>query len=308
MNDFDDFKAETASRRHAGTRTTENRFSKAVNRYLSAVSYPDPYAIRPLPGDVIESPPPVKAAGFALAAVDDSPISYVAADHAAIEAELRGWDLRIVTVRRSAADEAGTALLQRLTDRVHTSSAAVAVSSRLIADSDPARALLASADGAGLVVVGHRHGATATALGRSVADRVGRHHPGPVLVVRMPGWPAGAEFGRRPLVVAVDGSEPAGTAVEFALAEARARGCELRLLHVVGDRTDLAQRLESGDGVPLRHRNISGDPTASLIEASGQAAAIVIGRYRRGVRSGSLLRPVAAQLTQHALCPIFLVA
>jgi nucleotide-binding universal stress UspA family protein len=106
---------------------------------------------------------------------------------------------------------------------------------------------------------------------------------------------------------AINRSEPARAAVEFALAAARARGSELRLLHIVGDRTDLAQRLESGDGVPLRHRIISGDPTASLIEASGRAAAIVIGRYRHGVRSGSLLRPTAAQLTQHALCPIFLV-
>jgi nucleotide-binding universal stress UspA family protein len=307
MSDLSNFKAETEARRHAGATSRDSRYSQVINRYLGAVNYPDPYAVRPLPAPVHELPPPLAAQGFILAGVDDSPISYVAADHAAIEAELHGWDLRLLTVRRSSTDDAGSSLLQRLTERVHASSATVAVNSALAVSASPAQVLLAEADGARLAVVGHRHGATTTALGRSVADRVARHHPGPVLVVRMPGWPGGADFGRRPLVAAVDGTAPAQQAVDFALDEARVRGCELVLLHVVGDRMDLARRLETRDGVPVHHRILSGDPVAALIEESGRAAAIVVGRYRHGGWSGSLLRPAAAQLSQRARCPVFLV-
>ncbi|GIE29719.1 hypothetical protein Ait01nite_027640 [Actinoplanes italicus] len=307
MSDLSNFKAETEARRHAGAVLRENRFSQVINRYLGAVNYPDPYAVRPLPAPISELPPAIEARGFVLAGVDDSPISFVAADHAAIEAELHGWDLRLLTVRHRAADDTGPALLQRLTERVHASSATVAVSSAIVVAPSPAPVLIAEADGAALAVVGHRHGATTTALGRSVADRLARHHRGPVLLVRMPGWPGGADFGRRPMVAAVDGSAPAREAVDFALAEARVRGCELTLLHVVGDRMDLARRLETRDGVPVHHRILSGDPIAALIEESGRAAAIVVGRYRRGGRSGSLLRPAAAQLAQNARCPVFLV-
>jgi nucleotide-binding universal stress UspA family protein len=304
MRDIHDVTAEAAARRHTGATTQPTRFADVINRYLGAAHYPDPYAVRPLPAPVPRIPAPHPTSGFVLAGVDDSPISCIAADHAAIEAELHGWDLRFVTVRRTGADENGKELLRRLTDRVRAGTSTVAVTGDLAVGANPAQVLLTEASGAGLLVVGHRHGATTTALGRSVADRVARHHPGPVLVVRIPGRPVGAEFGERPLVAAVDGSAPAREAAEFALAEARARGCDLHLLHVVGDQADLSRRLEIRDGVPVRHRIISGDPTTALIEESGRAAAIVVGRCRQG---GSVLRPAAGVLTQRALCPVFLV-
>src|SRR5687768_5049226 len=202
MTELSGFGAETEARRAAGEVRHLNRFGAVINRYLGAVDYPDPYAVRPKPGAVKQPHPTYTATGVVLVGVDDSPISCVAVDQAAIEAELRGWELHVVNVRRSGADGAGAALLQWLTDRVHAGFPPVPVSSRLIAAAHPAQALLAEAGEAGLLVVGHRHGATTTALGRSVADRVGRHHRGPVLVVRMPGWPSGPEFGARPLVAA----------------------------------------------------------------------------------------------------------
>jgi nucleotide-binding universal stress UspA family protein len=305
MSDVSGFRAETAARSRRVV-TPPNRFSQVINRYLGAVNYPDPYAVRPLPHPVKELPPPTPVPGLVLAGVDDSPISCVAADHAAIEAELHGWDLRFVTVRRSGADSAATTLLRRLTDRVHAGTSAVPVTSRVITGAHPAPTLLDEAADSDLLVVGHRHGTTTTALGRSVADRVGRHHTGPVLVVRMPGWPVGAEFGARPLVAAVDGSVESIAAVDFAVAEARLRGCDVTLLHVAGDRMDLARLLESRDGVTVHHRILCGDPTAALIEESGRAAAVVVGRFR-DVLSGSLLRPAALLLPRHALCPVFLV-
>lgn len=285
---------------------TSNRFGEMINRYLSAVSYPDPYAVVPVrtPAAV----PAVKATtGTVLVGVDDSPISCVAVDHAAIEAELHGWALHLVTVRRGGADETGETLLRRLTERVQASAPSVPVNSELADGAHPARLLMAAAGDTDLLVVGHRHGATSTALGRSVADQVARRHHGPVLVVRMPGWPAGRDFGRKPLAVAVDGSATARTAVDFAYAEARARGCDVTMLHVVGDRMDLARRLEINDGVKVRHRIIAGDPVAALIEESGRAAAVVVARHQHDVLDRTLLGPAVHLLPQRAYCPVFLV-
>ncbi|MEU4425164.1 universal stress protein [Actinoplanes sp. NPDC024001] len=307
MTDLSRFRAETEARRAAGEVRHPNRYGEVINRYLGAVDYPDPYAAGPKPAPAMRPHPVYAATGVVLVGVDDSPISCVAVDHAAIEAELHGWRLHIVTVRRGGADRAGADLLRRLTDRVHASSPTVPVTSRLIAAAHPAQALLTEVGDAGLLVVGHRHEATATALGRSVADRVGRHHSGPVLVVRMPGWPSGAEFGARPLVAAVDGSGPSRAAVEFALAEARSRGCDVTLLHLVGDRMDLARRLETRDGVPVHHRILNGDPMTALVEESSRAAAVVVARHAHPALSGSLLGSAAHLLPHRALCPVFLV-
>ncbi|MEV0900473.1 universal stress protein [Actinoplanes sp. NPDC049802] len=234
--------------------------------------------------------------GAVLAGVDETPISCIAVDHAAIEAELRGWPLRLVNVRGTGSDGAGAHLLQRLTDRVHASAPSTPVTSRIVLGEDPARGLLAEAVGAGLVVVGHRHGITSTTLGRSVADRIGRMHSGPVLVVRMPGWPAGPEYGTRPIVVAADDTPPARAAVDFALGEAQARGCDVTLLHISGG-SELAYRRDVQAGVSVHHRVVEGDPVLALVEASGTAAAVVV------TRTG----PAAYVLPQRALCPVFLV-
>ncbi|MEU4689950.1 universal stress protein [Actinoplanes sp. NPDC023714] len=307
MNDLNQFRIGTTARRGGGRAQPHNRFGAAINRYLGASGYPDPYAVVMARPEAGRRPSPLAATGgTVLVGVDDSAISCVALDHAAIEADLHGWGIRLVTVRRTGAGDAGAELLERLTDRVHASAPQVVVSSRLATGAHPAQILLAQAADADLVVVGHRHGATVSAIGRSVADRVGRAHPGPVLVVRMPGWPAGPEFGSRPLVAAVDGSTPSQAAVDFALAEARVRGCDVTLLHIVGDRMDLARRLESRDGVPVRHRILSGDPVNALIEESKRAAAVVVGRHRHSMISGSLLGPAAHVLPVRAFCPVFL--
>ncbi|GAA0504809.1 universal stress protein [Paractinoplanes deccanensis] len=279
------------------------RFGEAINRYLGAVGYPDPYA--PAPRPAAHAAPAAPSTGLIVAGADETPAGFVAVDHAAVEAELRGWALRIVNVRRPGAGDAGARLLDRLSERVRTGSPAVAVTTRLVIGPDPARALLAEAGEAGLVVVGHRHGATATTFGRSVADRVARQHAGPVLLVRMP---AGSAWPARPLIVGVDGSPPARASLEFALAEARVRGCEVVVLHVVGDGSDLARRLDTRSPVPVHHKIIQGDPLAELIEASGRAAAVVIGRHHHGVLlPGTALSAAAHLLPQRALCPVFMV-
>lgn len=310
MTNFDRYRAEAESRRYAADVLHPTRFGEAINRYVGAAGYVDPYAAAPADTGAVRTAPaaPVRPpTGVALVGVDESPISCVALDHAAIEAELHGWALRIVNVRRSGADGVAEKLLRRLSDRVHASVPSVTVASRLLIGSDPAKVLLAEAQGTDIVVIGHWHGATATAFGRSVADRVGRQHTGPVLVVRMPGWPVGPEWGARPIVVGVDGSPPSHAAVEFALTEARVRGCDVTLLHVAGDGMDLAHRLETRETVRVHHKIVSGDPVTALVEASGESTAVVVGRHGHGALPGPLLTAATHVLPQQALCPVFLV-
>jgi len=284
------------------------RYSDAVNRYLGAVGYlPDE---RPRPVLAVDPTPAgaVAKAGVVLVGVDDTPTSYTAVDHAAIEAEMRGWDLRILHVQRPGgirqpSRDAGARLLERLTDRVHAYLPSVAVTCRLAVGS-PSPLLAAEARAADLVVVGHRHSAVGTEFGLSVGDRVAANHPGTVLVVRVPGWPPGPEFGNRPIVVGVDHAQ--SPAVAFALAEARLRGCDLVMLHA-GKNVARADRFDAVDGVRVHHREVAGDPASALIDASNNAAAVVVGR------SGLLGLPVKSSgwigrsMVQHAYCPVFLV-
>jgi len=83
--------------RAVGDRFGPTRYGEVVNRYIGAVGYrPGEAERRPL-----ASEPTVRTDGLIVVGVDDKPASYTAVDHAAIEAELRGWELRIVHVLRS---------------------------------------------------------------------------------------------------------------------------------------------------------------------------------------------------------------
>jgi hypothetical protein len=142
MNDLDKLRTEKDSRRRAAELGHATRYSEAVDRYLGAAAYrlgePEPAA----------SPAPARTnTGVVLVGVDETPTSYTALDHAAIEAELHGWDLRVLHVQRPGglrrpSRDTGDRLLERLTDRVRAYSPSVAVTSRLVVGS-PARTLLA---------------------------------------------------------------------------------------------------------------------------------------------------------------------
>lgn len=290
--------------RHHGQRealhATASRYGEAVNRYLNAVGY------RPESAGPSEREPSLPTTGLILVGADDTPTSYTAVDHAAIEAEIRGWDLRIIHVLRPsgrrAATTAGERLLQRLTDRVHACSPSVAVTSRLVIGSAPA-VLLAAAGAADLVVVGHRHGTAASTFGISVGDRVAAGHHGTVLVVRIPGWPPGPGFALRPIVAGADHAP--GPVTSFAIEEARTRGCDLIMLHA-GSSAERIDRFEITDGVRVHHHNVPGDPATALITASATAAAVVVGRTGLAGVPASL-GSVSRALVQRAHCPVFLV-
>jgi nucleotide-binding universal stress UspA family protein len=313
MSDLDKQRADHEARLYTGDIRAATRYSNAVDRYLGAVAY---HETNPPAGGVVTARTQEvtirQSTGVVVVGVDDTPTSDTAVDHAAIEAELRGWDLRLLHVQhagaaRYPARDQGARLLERLIDRVHAYSPTVAVTSR-IAVGAAATLLLSDAQDASLVVVGHRHSAVGLAFGLSVGERVAAHHTGPVLVVRVPGWPPGPDFGARPIVVGVDDSPTSERVIDFAIGEARARGCDLIMVHAAGVDSVPEDRLESSDGVLIHRRVVSGDPSAELINASGSAAAVVVGRRGPGGFPGSLLGSVSRSMVQNAHCPVFLVA
>jgi nucleotide-binding universal stress UspA family protein len=241
---------------------------------------------------------------------DQTAISYAAVDHAAIEAELHGWNLRIVHTQHqggmhgSSAD-AGSRLLEELIDRVHACSPSVAVTSHLAVGS-ASSILLAEARGARLLVVGHHHGPAGAVLGLSVADRLAGQHAGVILVVRVPGWPPGPGFGGQPIVVGVEQLGPSTPAVRFALGEARLRGCELVMLRAGRGLAPL-RRTETVEEVLVHRRTVEADPVAALTELSHRAAALVVGRRGLGGHPLTMLGSISRAMVQHAGCPVFLI-
>jgi nucleotide-binding universal stress UspA family protein len=308
MSDLDRQRTQREARRAAGDVRRATPYRDAVNRYLGAYDYRETRDAAPAPTAL---QPERAKSGLVLVGVDESPASYTAVDHAAFEAELRGWDLRLVHVQRAGtarypARDLGARLLERMTDRVHGCSPTVAVTSRLVIGA-PATMLLSEAETADLIVVGHQHGIAGAALGATVGDRVAIGHPGAVLVVRVPGWPPGPSSATRPLVVGVDASPTSPLTIRFAMHEAQLRGCGLIMLHATGDDPVPPDRLDTRDGVVLHHRSVAGDPVTALLAASGRAAAVVVGRHSRHPAADALLGSVSRAMLQRADCPVFLV-
>lgn len=336
MGDLDAYRAARDAQRSRTARLQgTNRYGEAVNRYLGAFGYADTTSVAAAARESVrlaapEQPVTVReivgtpAEGCVLVGVDGSPGSFVAVDQATIEAELRGWDVRLVHVQqsglgtRSSSRDRGAALLEEMIDRVHSWSPGVAVVSRVRVGS-PAATLIEDSAGAGLIVVGAgSRGQRAGVLTGSVSSHVAAHARGPVLVVRVPGWPPGPGWGRRPVVVGVDGSPGSDAAIEFAVQEARLRGSELVALHAlaehgvpVGGRTDplAGDRLAAfvPADVSLHRRRVDADPRSALVEASAHAAAIVVGSRGRGGMGALLLGSVSQALIHQAHCPVFVV-
>jgi nucleotide-binding universal stress UspA family protein len=308
MSDLGKQRTQREARQAAGDVRRATPYSEAVNRYLGAYGYRETRDTTPV---LAPRKPDRSKSGLVLVGVDDSPASYTAVDHAAIEAELRGWDLRLVHVQHAStarypARDLGARLLERMTDRVHGYSPTVAVTSRLMIGA-PATMLLSAAETADLVVVGHQHSIASAAFGLAVGDRVATHHSGAVLVVRVPGWPPGPHYATRPIVVGVDTSPTSPLTIAFAVREAQLRGCELIMLHATGDGPVPADRTSTRDGVVVQHRSVDGDPITALLAASGKTAAVIVGRHGKRPVTDALLGSVSRALLQRAECPVFLV-
>ncbi|GAA2607817.1 universal stress protein [Paractinoplanes durhamensis] len=308
MSHLEKSRTQREARRDHADRDHAARYSEAVGRFLGVAGHRSEEPARPTfaaatPAAVTA----VTAVGVVLAAVDDSPAGYTTADHAALEAELRGWGLLLVHVQRTGgvrtpARDDGARLLDRLTERVQAYSPTVAVTSRLLVGW-AAPLLLAEARDAGLVVVGHRHGAAGAMFGVSVGDRVAAAHTGVVLVVRVPGRPAGPGFSPRPIVVGADRDD--SPAVRFARREAELRGTDLVILRA--GTTPRAERVETAGRIRVYRRFVVEEPGPALIAASTEAAALVVGRHGPGRTPAGPIGSVTRSVVQHAQGPVFLV-
>ncbi|GAA2690826.1 universal stress protein [Streptomyces aculeolatus] len=187
---------------------------------------------------------------------------------------------------------------------------------------------------AALAVVGSRGlGAFAGLLLGSTAVHLAAHGHCPVLVVRGAGDPAR----EGPVVAGVDGSPAGDAAIEFAFAEAALRGTGILAVHAwspwkaevpppqdpaapyasgAGDLAAneerllaeaLAGRQERYPDVPVDRRVLRGGPREALIEASREAALVVVGARGRGGFTGMLLGSVSQALLHHADCPVAVV-
>jgi acyl-CoA dehydrogenase family protein 9 len=137
-----------------------------------------------------------------------------------------------------------------------------------------------------------------------------------------------------PIVVGVDGSSPSRRALEWAAREAAARQCPLRIVHAfqwpltnelmgppaVGPpdaglqhaaetllSTTAFRARKLAPAVDIRTALPAGPPAAALIDASHDAALLVVGHRGLGGFAGLLVGSVGVQTAAHAACPVIIV-
>ncbi|MFI7483928.1 universal stress protein [Kocuria sp. M1R5S2] len=131
------------------------------------------------------------------------------------------------------------------------------------------------------------------------------------------------------VVVAVDGSDQARHALDRALEEARAHDFSIRLVGAypvigVGDPglemrfTDAvmkenaenlaeARQVAEAAGLPVEAVEAAGDAAKAVVEQSGEAALVVMGKRGRGGALRGRLGSVSAAVAAHAKCPVIIV-
>jgi nucleotide-binding universal stress UspA family protein len=133
------------------------------------------------------------------------------------------------------------------------------------------------------------------------------------------------------ILVGVDGSTESDAALAWAVAEARARGCGLAVVHccesryygpwtttptlreglrdlarpIVADAVERATNLDPS--VRVRGAVLVTEPTRALVRLSAHAALVVIGRPDRGALSRLLLGSITRHLLANAACPVVAV-
>jgi nucleotide-binding universal stress UspA family protein len=196
-----------------------------------------------------------------------------------------------------------------------------------------APALVAASADASLLVVGARGlgGFKGLLLG-SVSQHCLHHARCPVAVIReVPQPPADGSPER--VVVGVDGSESAATALRWAVAEATARGAELEVVHAwhlpyaggypyttaVFDPTMFEEAAKetvrealggvdlSGLAHPVRTVLVNEGASPALLETAKGADLVVTGSRGLGGFRGLLLGSVSHQVAHHATCPVVIV-
>ncbi|MFC4021954.1 universal stress protein [Micromonospora sp. GCM10011542] len=191
-------------------------------------------------------------------------------------------------------------------------------------DGPPALVLQERSADAALLVLGSRgHGGFGGLLAGSTAVAVTAHAHCPVVVVRGErdgGPPPGPRTG--PVTIGVDGSEPSLVALGFAAEWAAKRRLPMRVLHApapgpgaaagaVDERAAVEQAVDpwrrTFPDLAATVDLVPGSPAGTLIDASHDAALVVVGSRGRGGLAGMVLGSVSQQLIQHAHCPVAVV-
>lgn len=270
--------------------------------------------------------------GLVVVGFDGSEPSWTAVDHAATEAVLRGYDVRLVHALLPASAYAETALIRPVEDTATEARRLLDFARSYlyrqhgglrvqvyIADRPAGDLLLSEAHAAALVVVGRRgRGRLPVHLG-SVSAQVARHAACPVAVLGgTPGHPTG------PVVVGVDAAEPSEAAIGYAFDTADRHGGDLRACYVDAVRhlyrPDERSAQDLLDGalaawrlrfphVPVHTEVVPGsDPAASLLRAAGDASLLVVGCRQQDGLHRFLAGSVSHTLVHHAAVPLLVAA
>jgi nucleotide-binding universal stress UspA family protein len=135
------------------------------------------------------------------------------------------------------------------------------------------------------------------------------------------------------IVVGVDGSDDAHSALRFAIEEAQLRGWRLRVIcawelpvaewaelpppeepvdrfrreaeEVVARAAEIVEK--EAPGVEVERLAPEGPPAKALLEQSSDASMLVVGNRGRGTVAGVLLGSVSQEVAQKAACPVVVV-
>ncbi|MCX4234801.1 MULTISPECIES: universal stress protein [Streptomyces] len=262
--------------------------------------------------------------------VNGSIIAVRALDRAAREAELRGAALDIVYAVPDT-DEAGPILASAVT-RTRERHPRLPVTASA-AEGGAVQALLRHGRDAALTVVGARGlGTLAGLVLGSVSLRMAAYSHGPLLVVGGDHRPHGGD-----VLLGLESDADADVAA-FAFEEAVRRGAGLRILHAWGYphllpeqappiptrrvADELARHARTEQAVPrfavaalrekyadveVQTRTVRSGPVHALLEATREAAVVVVGGRRRPGLAGPPRGPVTHALLHRSHCPVLFV-
>ncbi|MFG2512270.1 universal stress protein [Streptomyces sp. NPDC048584] len=262
--------------------------------------------------------------------IDGSEASLEAVDWAAQEATLRTVPLHLLYA--AGQDQEATDVLGAATGRARETAPGVPLSTE-VRHEDAALALVDIGRNALALVVGSRGlgGLSGMLLG-SVGLAVAARADCPVVVVRGTAEHRDGRFGS--VVVGVEEGEESGTALRFALREARARRCRLVAVHAWSTsagapaaprtpgwyapelhRRPPVQVLDDalrGPAETYRYASVSRrvvevPARQALLEAASEADLLVVGARRRKGHMGLQLGLTNHAMLHHAPCPVAVV-
>ncbi|MEN8654259.1 universal stress protein [Streptomyces sp. 21So2-11] len=202
----------------------------------------------------------------------------------------------------------------------------------------PAHALAAAAKSSAMLVIGSRGlGSIAGFLVGSVASATIAATERPVVLVRSSGnavAPADGIRTRGAIVAGVDIRRPCDKLLGFAFEEASHHRCALRVVHswtppaalsyaptlVPGVQQEMAQEValaleemlrpwrDKFPSVNVEPQAIIGQAALQLLDASADAALVIVGRRVRSSAFGAHIGPIAHAVLHHATAPVAVVA